>query len=91
MKAKHIVIRVILLVLISLLSLALTAVGVFAVLGWNMHSEAIEARPVRQVYADASADEHFVSCDELPEFYVNAVTPPRTAISGVTAASTLPR
>ena len=46
----------------------------FAVLGWNMHSEAIEARPVRQVYADASADEHFVSCDELPEFYVNAVT-----------------
>lgn len=74
MKAKHIVIRVILLVLISLLSLALTAVGVFAVLGWNMHSEAIEARPVRQVYADASADEHFVSCDELPEFYVNAVT-----------------
>ena len=47
MKAKHIVIRVILLVLISLLSLALTAVGVFAVLGWNMHSEAIEARPVR--------------------------------------------
>ena len=45
MKAKHIVIRVILLVLISLLSLALTAVGVFAVLGWNMHSEAIEARP----------------------------------------------
>ena len=56
MKAKHIVIRVILLVLISLLSLALTAVGVFAVLGWNMHSEAIEARPVRQVYADASAD-----------------------------------
>ena len=74
MKAKHIVIRVILLVLISLLSLALTAVGGFAVLGWNMHSEAIEARPVRQVYADASADEHFVSCDELPEFYVNAVT-----------------
>lgn len=48
--------------------------AVFAVLGWNMHSEAIEARPVRQVYADASADEHFVSCDELPEFYVNAVT-----------------
>ena len=77
MKAKHIVIRVILLVLISLLSLALTAVGVFAVLGWNMHSEAIEARPVRQVYADASADEHFVSCDELPEFYVNAVTATR--------------
>ena len=30
-----------------MLSLALTAVGVFAVLGWNMHSEAIEARPVR--------------------------------------------
>ena len=50
MKAKHIVIRVILLVLISLLSLALTAVGVFAVLGWNMHSDCL-------LYTSDAADE----------------------------------
>ncbi|MBP1579263.1 MAG: transglycosylase domain-containing protein [Oscillospiraceae bacterium] len=74
MKTKHIVIRTILLIILSLLSLALTAAGVFAAMGWNMHSEATEARPVRQVYADASAEEHFVAFSELPGFYVNAVT-----------------
>ena len=74
MKSKRIVFRVILLVLISLLSLVLTVAGIFAALGWNIHSGAISARPVRQVYADASGDEHFVRYDELPEFYVNAVT-----------------
>ena len=74
MKTKRIVIRVILMVFITLLSLALTAVGIFAAIGWSMHSDAIAARPVRQVYADASTEEHFVKFDELPEFYVNAVT-----------------
>ena len=74
MKAKHIVIRVIILVFVSLLSLALTAAGIFALLGWNMHRDAVQARPVRQVYAEVSAEEHFVKYDELPDFYVNAVT-----------------
>lgn len=68
------VLKIILLVVFSLISAALIAGGVFALLGWNMHSEAIQTRPVRQVYAELSADEHFVTIDELPEFYVNAVT-----------------
>ncbi|MGN1109302.1 MAG: transglycosylase domain-containing protein [Oscillospiraceae bacterium] len=68
------VLKIILLVVFSLISTALIAGGVFALLGWNMHSEAVQTRPVRQVYAELSADEHFVTIDELPEFYVNAVT-----------------
>lgn len=74
MKVRHMALKVILLILLSIITLALVAGGVFAVLGWNMHTEAIEARPVRQVYADLAAEEHFVKFDELPEFYVNAVT-----------------
>ena len=74
MKAKRRIWKIILLVIFSLISAALIAAGVFALLGWNIHSEAIQQRPVRQVYADIAADEHFVTLDELPEFYVNAVT-----------------
>ena len=74
MKAKRRIWKIILLVIFSLISAALIAAGVFALLGWNIHSEAIQQRPVRQVYADMAADEHFVTLDELPEFYVNAVT-----------------
>ena len=74
MKAKHRIWKNILLVIISLISAALIAAGVFALLGWNMHSEAVRQRPVRQVFAEAASDEHFVTLDKLPEFYVNAVT-----------------
>lgn len=74
MTARRRVIKTILLVLLTLVSLALTAAGAFALMGWNMHREAVEARPVRQVYADRTAEEHFVSFEELPDFYVNAVT-----------------
>ena len=74
MKAKHRVWKVILLVFFSLISAVVIAGGIFALLGWNLHSEAIHQRPVRQVYAEAAADEHFVTIDQLPEYYVNAVT-----------------
>lgn len=74
MKAKHRVWKVFLLIIISLFSAVIIAAGVFALLGWNMHSSAIQQRPVRQVYAEASADEHFVTVDRLPKFYINAVT-----------------
>ena len=73
MKGKRLVLRIVLLTLLTILTVALIAVGVFAVLGWNMHQEAGTSRPVRQVYAELSQDEHFVGFDELPEFYVNAV------------------
>ncbi len=73
MKAKKLVPRIILLVISTLLTLALIAAGVFVLLGWNMHCEAVRERPVRQVYAEISAEEHFVKFDELPGFYVNAV------------------
>lgn len=73
MKGKRLVLRIVLLTLLTILTVALIAVGVFAVLGWNMHQEAVTSRPVRQVYAELSQDEHFVGFDELPEFYVNAV------------------
>lgn len=73
MKGKRLVLRIVLLTLLTILTVALVAVGVFAVLGWNMHQEAVTSRPVRQVYAELSQDEHFVGFDELPEFYVNAV------------------
>lgn len=66
--------KIILLIVFSLISAALIAGGVFALLGWNMHREAVQTRPVRQVYAELSAEEHFVTIDDLPEFYVNAVT-----------------
>ncbi len=73
MKGKRLVLRIVLLTLLTILTVALIAIGVFAVLGWNMHQEAVTGRPVRQVYAELSQDEHFVGFDELPEFYVNAV------------------
>ncbi len=73
MKGKRLVLRIVLLTLLTILTVALIAVGVFAVLGWNMHQEAVTSRPVRQVYAELSQEEHFVEFDELPEFYVNAV------------------
>ncbi len=74
MKKFRKVMRVILLILASLVSAVLIAAGVFAALGWKMFSEAVEERPVRQVYADMQSDEHYVSFDELPDFYVRAVT-----------------
>ena len=73
MKGKRLVLRIVLLTLLTILTVALIAIGVFAVLGWNMHQEAVTGRPVRQVYAELSQEEHFVEFDELPEFYVNAV------------------
>lgn len=73
MTTRRRVFRVVLLIIVSLVSLAMIAAGVFALLGWNMHREAVSEKPVRQIYAELSADEHFVHFDELPEFYVNAV------------------
>lgn len=73
MKARRLILRIALLALVTLISAAVIVVGVFALLGWNMHTEAVRERPVRQVYAEISADEHFVKFDDLPEFYVNAV------------------
>lgn len=73
MTTRRRVIRVVLMVFVSLISLAMIAAGVFALLGWNMHSEAVAQKPIRQIYAELSADEHFVRFDELPDFYVNAV------------------
>ncbi|MBP0982802.1 MAG: transglycosylase domain-containing protein [Oscillospiraceae bacterium] len=56
------------------MSAVIIAGGIFALLGWNMHRDAVRERPVRQVYAELSAEEHFVRFEDLPEFYVNAVT-----------------
>lgn len=74
MKKKRRVLKVILLILLSLISAVIIAGGIFALLGWNMHRDAVRERPVRQVYAELSAEEHFVRFEDLPEFYVNAVT-----------------
>lgn len=74
MKKKRRVLKVILLILLSLISAVIIAGGIFALLGWNMHRDAVRERPVRQVYAELSAEEHFVIFEDLPEFYVNAVT-----------------
>lgn len=74
MKKKHRVFKVILLIFVSLISAVIIAGGIFALLGWNMHSGAVRERPVRQVYAELSAEEHFVKFEDLPEFYINAVT-----------------
>ena len=73
MNRKKLVIRIILLVMLTLVTLAVIAAGILAVLGWNMHKQAVTERPVRQVYAEISGDEHFVKFDDLPEFYVDAV------------------
>ncbi len=74
MKKKHRVLKVILLIFVSLISAVIIAGGIFALLGWNMHSNEVRERPVRQVYAELSAEEHFVKFEDLPEFYINAVT-----------------
>lgn len=74
MKKKRRVLKVILLILLSLISAVIIAGGIFALLGWNMHRDAVRERPVRQVYAELLAEEHFVRFEDLPEFYVNAVT-----------------
>lgn len=73
MKGKRLALRIILLTLLTVVTLAAIAAGIFVLLGWNMHKEAVTGRPVRQVYAEVSAEEHFVKFSDLPEFYVKAV------------------
>lgn len=73
MKGKRLVLRIILLALLTVLTAGVIAAGVFVLLGWNMNKEAVTSRPVRQVYAELSQEEHFVGFDDLPDFYVKAV------------------
>lgn len=64
-----------LLALLLVAAMAAAAVaGVFTYKGYKMYSAAVAKKTVLQMAEEIRSDEHFVTYDELPEFYVNAVT-----------------
>lgn len=53
---------------------AAAAAGVFTYKGYKLYQSAVSEKTVLDMAEEIRSDEHFVTYDELPEFYVNAVT-----------------
>lgn len=49
------------------------AAGLVAWQGWNLYQNATAAEPIASMYGKISAQEGFVTFDELPDLYVDAV------------------
>lgn len=56
-----------------MISALLAVSGYFACHGYEMYREALDALPVEKMAERIRSSEDFVSCGELPEFYVSAV------------------
>lgn len=71
MKAK--VLKRILIILASVITILIIVIGVFAIKGAVMWNDAKEKNPIEQAAAQMRSDENFVRYDDLPEFYIKAV------------------
>ncbi len=64
------VLRIIILVIVS--ALIITS-GIYAIIGAKMHFDAVGAKPITEMAEEIRSQNGFISYDELPEFYINAV------------------
>ncbi len=71
-KKKSIMFKIFKIFFTVFLTLSLTAAAVFALWGYNMHRLAVEKVPPAQM-AKMLRGENFVTIDELPQFYIDAV------------------
>lgn len=71
-KKKSVMFKILKIFFTMFLSLTLAAAAVFALWGYNMHRLAVEKVPPAEM-AKMLRGENFVTMDELPRFYIDAV------------------
>ncbi len=71
-KKKSVMFKIFKILFTVFFSFALAAAAVFALWGYNMHRLAVEKVPPAQM-AKMLRGENFVTMDELPQFYIDAV------------------
>ncbi len=65
--------KVVLIVILVIVSATVITLGIFAAIGAKMHFDAVGAKPITEMAEEIRSQTDFVSYDELPEFYINAV------------------
>lgn len=73
MKKKKKVLRTIFSIIAALAALCIAVVGYFAIKGAVMWSDAKAEKPLDTLLSELRSADGFVTIDELPEFYINAV------------------
>lgn len=72
MKKKK-ALKFVLIVLLALVGLVVLVAGFFAIRGAVMWNDAKEKLPIAQAVEQFRADEDYIKCGDLPQFYIDAV------------------
>lgn len=65
--------RVLRIIILVIVSAVVITIGIFSVIGAKMHFDAVGAKPITELAEEIRSKSSFVSYDELPGFYINAV------------------
>ncbi len=65
--------RVLWIIILVIVSAVVITIGIFAAIGAKMHFDAVGAKPITQMAEEIRSQSDFISYDELPGFYIDAV------------------
>ncbi len=74
MRARKIICKALITILLIFLTLFMSAITIFTIQGYNMHKSATDKiSPLQMAEIIRGDDDDYVTIDELPDFYINAV------------------